>query len=81
MGEMLEQAAIEVGMDPDRFRSHSLRLGGATALYHVKPDLEFVKRFGRWSSSSFHAYLWESNEQTEGLAASMAADESRLITA
>ena len=80
VGELLEQAAIEVGMDPTRFRSHSLRLGGATALYHVKPDMEYIKRFGRWSSNSFQAYLWESNEQTEGLAKLMAEDNTRLIT-
>ena len=31
---------MAVGMDPTRLRSHLLRLGGATAWYHVKPDME-----------------------------------------
>jgi hypothetical protein len=47
VGEILEQASIEVGMDLTRFRSHSLRCGGATALYHVKLDMEYINGLGR----------------------------------
>ena len=76
--EVLEQAAREEGLPADRMRSHSLRIGGATALYHVYRDVELIKRYGRWSSTAFHTYLWESNEGARGLAASMAGDATTL---
>ena len=41
-------------------------------------DHEAVKRWGRWSSASFHAYLWDSVEQSKGVAAAMAKDEATL---
>ena len=76
--ERLERAAVGLGMDPTRFRTHSLRIGGATALYHVRPDTELIKRFGRWSSTAFHAYLWEGNETAKGIATAMALDRTTL---
>ena len=54
-----------------RYGSHSLRIGGATALYNATHDVEYVKRFGRWSSNSFSLYLWESRDSTKGLADKM----------
>ena len=74
----LELAAIAIGVPPGRMGSHSLRIGGATAMYHVSGDLQAVRRFGRWASDAFHGYLWESHEQTLGLASKMANDRSEL---
>ena len=45
------------GLPEARFMSHSLRIGGATALYQATMDVELVKRMGRWSSSAVHRYL------------------------
>ena len=78
MQDVLEQAALACGYDPRRFRSHSLRIGGATALYHVRPDVQLIQRFGRWSSSAFQGYLWEAHERQKGLAQGMATDHSEL---
>ena len=75
---ILERGAVAVDLPPDRFRSHSLRIGGATALYHVYHDVEIIKRCGRWSSSAFQGYLWEANETARGVAARMARDETTL---
>ena len=44
---VLERAAVALGLPPDRYRTHSLRIGGATALYHINPDTEVIKRWGR----------------------------------
>ena len=74
----LRLAAWAEGWDEDDIGSHSLRIGGATAMYHTVQDLEKVKRFGRWSSDAFHGYLWESHEQMVGVAAAMAADNTEL---
>ena len=75
----LELAAAATGGDAERMGSHSLRIGGATALYHVVQDLQVVRRFGRWESDAFHLYLWESHEPMRGLAAKMATDETELV--
>ena len=74
----LRLAAWAEGWDEEDIGSHSLRIGGATAMYHTVQDLEKVKRFGRWSSDAFHGYLWESHEQMVGIAAAMAADNTEL---
>ena len=46
-----------VGLQGDRYMAHSLRIGGATALYQATGDIELVKRIGRWTSSAVHRYL------------------------
>eukprot|EP00435_Cladocopium_sp_Y103_P012460 s1027_g3.t1 len=46
---LLQKSAAAVGLEGDRFMSHSLRIGGATALYQATSDIELVKRLGRWS--------------------------------
>ena len=67
-----------MGLPSERFMSHSLRIGGASALYHATGEIETVKRYGRWSSGAFHNYLWDSAEQAKGLAEKMAKDEATI---
>ena len=74
----LALAAISQGVPAEEVGSHSLRIGGATAMYHVTQDLQQVRRYGRWASDAFHGYLWESHEQVKGLAAKMADDFGEL---
>ena len=57
----LTKAALSQGVPPERVASHSLRIGGATALYHTCGDLGLVQRMGRWKSGCFHIYLWEAS--------------------
>ena len=54
---LLHKAAEGVGLPGDRFLTHSLRIGGATALYQATADIELVKRMGRWTSSAVHRYM------------------------
>ena len=60
--------------------SHSLRIGGATALYRAGHDIETIKRFGRWTSSAVHSYLWETNERQRGLAENMVSVTRLMVT-
>ena len=76
---LIQLAALADGQAGSRYGSHSLRIGGATAIYLSTKDLDHVKRFGRWSSDSFHGYLWEAHERQKGLASSMAAAEGQLL--
>ena len=78
--QLLEQATIATGGDPGRIGTHSLRIGGATALYHTVQDLAYVQRFGRWASDAYHVYLWDSHELTKGLASKMAQAKGTLTT-
>ena len=76
--KVLKKAATAVGLPSERFMTHSLRVGGASALYHAVNDVEIVKRWGRWSSTAFHRYLWDSSEQARDLASRMARDEASI---
>ena len=74
----LARAALGVGLPGARFGSHSLRIGGATAMYAICQDVELVKRFGRWISSSFSLYLWERKDATVDLANQMVQTSGTL---
>ena len=75
---ILERAAVAEGLPANRFRSHSLRIGGATALYHIFHDVDIIKRYGRWSSGAFQGYLWDANETAKGIAEKMANDVTSI---
>ena len=47
---LLRAAAAESGNSPNAYSIHSLRSGGATALYQAAHDIDLVARFGRWKS-------------------------------
>lgn len=68
----LRDAAVECGIDEQRFGTHSWRVSGATWMYQAGYDIEMIKRHGRWSSNVVHVYLWEGSGHS-GLAARMAA--------
>ena len=68
---ILEQAAAACGVDPQYIGSHSLRFGGATALYAAFRDTAMVQRWGRWSSDAFQGYLWEARNNAKGVAEAM----------
>ena len=56
---LLQRAAVAQNLPPSRFMSHSLRIGGASALFQATGEIETVKRAGRWSSSTVQRYLWD----------------------
>ena len=70
---ILQKAARAVGLPAERFQSHSLRIGGASALYQATGEVEVVKRTGRWTSSAVHRYLHDSGDVVKGLSKKMAA--------
>ena len=75
---LLQLSAIAVGLPAGRFKSHSLRIGGASAMLHSTGEFALVKRFGRWSSDAVHTYLHDSAAQSVGLAAAMSRDRSSV---
>ena len=75
---VLQKAARAVGLPPERFLSHSLRIGGASAMFQATGEIELVKRTGRWSSSAVQRYLHDGEVALKGIAAKMAAVEQQI---
>ena len=67
----LRAAAFKQGNCSNSYSLHSLRAGGATALYRSTRDIELVARFGRWRTASISSYLWESDQAMAGLSTLM----------
>ena len=55
---LLRVCSAALGYPPELMGSHSLRKGGATALFAATGNMELVKRFGGWKSDAVHAYLY-----------------------
>ena len=61
-----------MGIPASAVGTHSLRVGGATAVYAVtKGNKDLVQRLGRWASDAFQGYVWEDRTLTLGLAGAM----------
>ncbi|CAK0831662.1 unnamed protein product [Prorocentrum cordatum] len=74
----LTVAGLAARLSKEEIGNRSLRIGGATAMYHVTEDLSRARQFGRWQSDTFHGYLWESHEPMKGVSRKMARDTSSL---
>ena len=74
----LKAAAIGNNVDPRIIGTHSLRAGGATALYIKGVSVLLIQRFGRWKSASFLRYLRYDVLALEPLSKVMAVDSGML---
>ena len=68
---LLEAAAKALHMPEGDFGTHSLRFGGASAIWAAYGDSTMVKRWGRWSSDSFQTYVWDARKSAKGVASKM----------
>jgi len=50
---------VTKGYDPEGVGSHSLRAGGAMALFQSGADATTIMKLGRWTSTAFMSYLHE----------------------
>ncbi|CAE7524776.1 unnamed protein product, partial [Symbiodinium necroappetens] len=56
---ILIRKAAEALQEPEgALGTHSLRFGGASALWAAFGDTALVKPWGRWTSESFQTYIW-----------------------
>lgn len=56
VSQVIKADARMTNQDPDRFSTHSIRVGGATALLNAGADQLIIKLLGRWLSSAFEDY-------------------------
>ena len=52
-----------IGLDKTKYGAHSLRIGGATALYALGVDALTIKTLGRWSSEAYMLYVRQCTER------------------
>ena len=70
--ELLGTAAQKRGLPRKRVGVHSLRVGGATALWvGTQGNVPLVKRMGRWGSDAVERYMWDLPLLTEGTTEAM----------
>ena len=68
----IEASAKALNMPPGDLGTHSLRFGGASAIWAAYGESALVKRWGRWASDSFQTYLWDAREASRDIAKKMA---------
>ncbi len=77
--DWLQAAARAEGIPQGRIGTHSLRIGGASALFNAGWDMTAIQRFGRWTGGlAFQGYLWETQDLTKGAARAMVGERGRL---
>ena len=70
---IIERAARALNMPEGDLGTHSLRFGGASAIWAAYGESALVKRWGRWASDSFQTYLWDSRKASQDVAKKMAS--------
>eukprot|EP00644_Phytophthora_capsici_P015958 jgi/Phyca11/123101/e_gw1.49.343.1 len=63
--------ASSVGVPPDKYATHYIRIGGASALLSGDADSLAIKRLGRWISHSYEDYPVRTPYSTRGLSRRM----------
>jgi hypothetical protein len=56
LNDAIKICAVAIGLDPNSFSGHSLRIGGATSLAILGYDAHIIKTLGRWKSLSYQLY-------------------------
>ena len=62
----IQMAMCWLGLDSRHFGLHSLRIGGATALFAAGADPLVIRTMGRWSSDCYRLYVRACFSQTMG---------------
>ncbi len=73
LSNTIKAAAIIHGFDARDYSTHSVRIGGATALLNSGVDSLAIKLLGRWLSSCFEEYPVQEAKGTRGLSKAMVA--------
>ena len=59
LSAILRLVGSAIGVPASGIGNHSLRPGGATAMWREGYDIEAIKRQGSWKSASSQGYLWD----------------------
>ena len=78
ISSQLKSGAEAMGQPTSDYATHSLRIGGATALLHAGATPDQVRRFGRWKSDCWQQYTWNTRGMLAGLSALIARSSYTL---
>ncbi|KAG3015778.1 hypothetical protein PC119_g11615 [Phytophthora cactorum] len=70
LSEVIKNAAVALGSEPSRFGTHSMRSGGATAMFVAGVDRLMIKS-GRWTSDAYERYTRMNDMVSRSLAQQM----------
>lgn len=79
VGSVLRSAASELGEEVRGISTHSLRGGGATALWHQGRSVEEICFLGRWTSDCWKIYVHFTTRLLEGVATDLATASYQVI--
>ena len=68
---VIKKLAKSMGLDPNLYSSHSIRIGGATVLLNAGCHPLIIKLLGRWLSNCFESYPVLLASGTKGVSAMM----------
>ncbi|POM59344.1 hypothetical protein PHPALM_31937 [Phytophthora palmivora] len=71
MNRAIKRTAKLAGVPPSCYATHSVRIGGATALVAGGADRLSIKLLGRWASNCFEEYPQQSAKASAGLSTRM----------
>ena len=54
---LVKSLMVSIGENPEHFGTHSMRIGGATALFAQGADPTVIRTMGRWSSDIYKLYV------------------------
>lgn len=57
LSKAIKLVAQQMGLDPSRYRTHSLRIGGASMLAAAQVPDYVIQKLGRWKSLAFLEYI------------------------
>ena len=63
MPQTIKELMMAIGEEPSQFGTHSLRIGGATALFAAGANETVIRTMGRWSSDLHRLYVRACFEQ------------------
>ena len=70
--DLLGEAGEQEGVPRGEVGTHSLRAGGASAVFAASGgNAPLTQRVGRWASSAYEGYIWETEALTRGLSSEM----------
>ncbi|KAE9041922.1 hypothetical protein PR001_g6420 [Phytophthora rubi] len=76
IGSSLKAAAATAGANPNRFSTHSVRIGGATELLNSGADRLVIKLMGGWLSNAYEDYPMLTARGSGGLSKLMCGKEN-----
>jgi hypothetical protein len=77
--KLLKAGAVRLGFKSAGISLHSLRAGGATAMWHAGFDAYAIQGRGRWRSNAYKTYIWDGRERARDVATRVWASRPSLL--